>query len=79
MAFWNRFPPRTRIELEGRVERRGWASNRDSGPFAISEAAVSSGRKATICICGVELAVSNPSRHLVQRNPIHMAIRPQRN
>jgi hypothetical protein len=42
MASWNRCPPRTRIELEGRVERRGWARNPESGPFAISEAAVSS-------------------------------------
>ena len=35
--------------------------------------------KTAICIRGVELAVSTPSRHLVQRNPIHMAIRPQQN
>src|SRR6266446_10232754 len=46
MASWNRFPPGTRNELEGRVERRGWARNPESGAFATSEAAVSSAPKA---------------------------------
>jgi hypothetical protein len=40
MASWNRFLPGTRIDLERRVERRGWARNPEGGPFAISEAAV---------------------------------------